>query len=126
MADSVDVVSGEGRRDLPRAAVLSRSTVLRLVDTLAAELNPERVILFGSHANGRSDSESDVDLFVVWDTVLPPRERARRIRALLRPHCPRPLDVIAFTPAEFDYWRHTPTSFLAEILETGQVVYERR
>ena len=66
---------------------LPRGTVQRLVDTLAATLQPEKVILFGSHANGRATADSDVDLFVVWETPLPPRERARRLRALLRPHC---------------------------------------
>jgi predicted nucleotidyltransferase len=123
MAQPADVALAESRPKQSPATALPRRTIQRLADTLAEALHPEKVILFGSHATGRAAADSDVDLFVVWETPLPPRERARRLRALLRPHCPRPLDVIAFTPAEFEYWRHTPTSFLAEILETGQVIY---
>lgn len=41
---------------------------------IGREFEAERVILFGSYAKGTVTEDSDVDLLVVADTVLAPRE----------------------------------------------------
>ena len=41
---------------------------------IGREFEAERVILFGSYAQGAVTDDSDVDLLVVADTDLPPRE----------------------------------------------------
>ncbi len=39
-----------------------------LVDKLVAGCQPQRVILFGSHAEGTADAESDIDLLIIKET----------------------------------------------------------
>ena len=47
--------------------MIQRSEIRAYVKRLAQEFNPERVILFGSHARGKPTEDSDVDLLVVAD-----------------------------------------------------------
>ena len=37
----------------------------RMVETIVAEVDPERIILFGSRVRGDANADSDVDLMVV-------------------------------------------------------------
>ncbi len=46
--------------------MLSDDVKYKIVETLKS-LNPEKIILFGSHAYGDPGKESDIDLFVVKD-----------------------------------------------------------
>jgi predicted nucleotidyltransferase len=45
--------------------MVSRQNIKRYCNAIAAAFKPERIILFGSHANGRPDENSDVDVLVV-------------------------------------------------------------
>jgi len=38
-----------------------------IVERLKAQFQPQRIVLFGSHARGEADEHSDVDLLVVVD-----------------------------------------------------------
>ncbi len=57
--------------------------VTKIVDQIAGQFRPERIILSGSHATGLADEDNDVDLLVVIPTALPPRPAGGR-------HLPRP------------------------------------
>ena len=39
--------------------------ILAVVDRIAEAFDPDRVVLFGSHARGTATSDSDVDLLVI-------------------------------------------------------------
>ena len=94
------------------------------VDKIVRELAPEKVILFGSHAYGDTNSDSDVDLLVILETPLAPAERVRMVSRLLSPR-PAPLDIVVKTPAEIQHARTRVEPFLHEILEKGLVLYAR-
>ena len=95
-----------------------------VVETLVRAHPFERIVLFGSHATGHGQWDSDLDLLVVWQTDLPPLERALETRRLLADiNCP--LDIVVYTPAELDYWQQTPSSFASQILAEGTTLYER-
>jgi predicted nucleotidyltransferase len=95
------------------------------LDSLVAQLRalPEvcQVILFGSFALGRRDLFTDLDLIVVLDSPLDFVSRgaalARRLRARVA------LDLLVYTPHEFEQLRHRP--FLRQALATAKVLYER-
>lgn len=92
---------------------------------LVAELRPEAIILFGSHAWGMPHDDSDVDLFViVANSDQKPAQRAahayRSLRGLLIP-----LDIMVKTRAEVERFRHVRASLESEVLERGRVLYER-
>ena len=39
-------------------------------EKIVREMNPEKIILFGSYAWGKPNSDSDVDLFIVKDELI--------------------------------------------------------
>ncbi len=95
-----------------------------IVKTLVRAHPFERIVLFGSHATGHSEWDSDLDLLVVWQTDLPPLERAVETRRLLEGiDCP--LDIVVYTPDELAYWKQAPSSFASQILAEGTTLYER-
>jgi predicted nucleotidyltransferase len=94
------------------------------VDTIAEAFQPERIVLFGSHARGDADQESDIDLFVEMETRLSPPERAIAISNLfgLRSWS---LDLVVYTPDEVKRLKGIHGTLLSEIEQEGQVLYER-
>lgn len=93
-------------------------------DRLISELNPERIVLFGSRARGEHGPDSDVDLLIVAHSTKPFYERSAYVSSLFRPR-DWSLDAFVFTPQEIqaDSGRN---GTLVEIVEReGKVIYER-
>lgn len=88
------------------------------------ELDPEKIILFGSFAYGRPTPDSDVDLLVIMHTDLPPLDRYLRVSGLLDPR-PFPVDIQVKTPTEIKEALTTGDVFVQEIVARGLVLYER-
>ncbi len=94
----------------------------QVVERLARELCPRKIILFGSYAAGNPTPDSDVDLLIIWDAPPDRVERVKRVARALGVR-PFPVDVISKTPEELD--RELPINFfLREALRTGKVLYE--
>ena len=91
---------------------------------IGREFNAERVILFGSYARGTVTSDSDVDLLVVADTELPPRERYSAARRLVA-DAPASFDIIVKTPEEYARWRSVVNHIVYFADKYGRVLYER-
>ncbi len=108
----------------PRGLPPVAETLPAAIEKLIREVNPEKIILFGSYAYGNPTPDSDVDLLVIWDTDKPRRERVVAISLLLYPRL-FPVDIIVKTPREIE--EETPHNFLLqEILNKGVVLYERQ
>ena len=83
----------------------------------------EKIVLFGSQANGGAMPESDYDLLVVADSELQPARRAARLYMVLR-DLGFPFDIIVATPEEYARnigWRSTVIHAAAT---TGRLLYE--
>jgi uncharacterized protein len=113
---SLDVPTVDVRTRIPEEVI--RELARRIVE----RFQPKRVILFGSYAHGAPRPESDVDLLVIMDTPLREPQQAMLIRQYLNPLFG--LDLIVYTPANFARRLALGDSFLREILEQGQVLYE--
>ena len=96
--------------------------VRRLVETLAGVKGVTRVSLFGSYARGRRDLFTDLDVLVVWDTDLAPVERLKVLYRLL--HLPVDLDLVCYTPAEFEAMHGRP--FFRQITTEERVLLEKK
>ena len=48
-----------------RGANVPKSVICRFADTVAKRFQPDKIILFGSHAYGTPHADSDVDILVV-------------------------------------------------------------
>jgi predicted nucleotidyltransferase len=97
----------------------------RMTAVLIREYEPEKLILFGSVAQGDIHEWSDLDLVVVKKTDKPLLERTEEVLRLVRPKVG--LDVLVYTPAELDSLVDERRVFvLDEIIYKGAVAYERR
>ena len=90
---------------------------------MVAEFNPEKIILFGSHAWGNPQPDSDLDLLVVVSgSNLPPTRRATKAYRCLR-GIKVPVEVIVSTNEELERYRSVPSSLTKRIIERGIKIY---
>ncbi len=90
---------------------------------LEAEIRPDQIWLFGSHAWGNPHADSDVDLLVVVphsdETPIRRAQRAHRSLRGLR----MPKDVLVETRQEVDRVKDLKTSLENTILSRGRRLY---
>src|SRR5438046_8601179 len=114
--NQVDIA--ERRREY---ADLLEQSLTRLVDLLKERDDVLRISLFGSYARGRRDLFTDLDVLVIMQTAEPFVERQCRLYGLLG--LPVDLDLLCYTPEEFDAMKFQP--FLRHALMDEKVLYER-
>jgi predicted nucleotidyltransferase len=106
--------------------VRRRTDIIReirdLCDQITREFNPEKIILFGSHAHGTPQWDSDVDPLVIMPFRGRPASQATRIRS--RIDTPVALDLLVRTPEQISKRLAMGDFFIAEIMERGKVLYE--
>ena len=93
------------------------------VDDVINRFNPERVILFGSHASGDATPDIDVDILVVMDFKSRPHQQAFEIRRTIKRSFP--LDLLVRRPADIDRRLRLGDFFIKEIMQEGKVLYEK-
>lgn len=93
---------------------------------------PEKVILFGSHAQGKADKHSDIDLLIVKKTNKPRWERIDDVIKLIYKKeylgtgkFPDSLDIKIYTPKELLREIDLGDFFIEEVMEQGKTIYER-
>jgi predicted nucleotidyltransferase len=90
-------------------------------ERIAAEFQPERIILFGSYAYGTPDADSDVDLLVIMPFEGDSASKAAEIRRKVRAGFP--VDLLVRTPKQVEQRLAWNDWFMREIVEKGTVVY---
>ena len=96
-----------------------------IVEKIAREVAPRRIILFGSYARGDAVPTSDVDLFIIQDRDLSNREMRRQIERLLWGRR-FGMDLIVRKPEEVERNVNDGNPFYTQsILREGRVLYER-
>ena len=102
--------------------MVAAETIRRFADEVAARFEPDRIVLFGSHAYGRPHEASDVDLLVVMPDGGDPLGKAMQVRSTIR-H-PFPLDLLVRNAADLRWRLEQGDWLLREAVEKGQVLYE--
>lgn len=92
-------------------------------ERLVTRYHPKKIILFGSYANGRPTTDSDLDLLLIMDTDLPPLERNLAARRAIGP-VTIPIDVFVFTPEEFEETKDVIGGLTYAPAKYGRVIYE--
>jgi predicted nucleotidyltransferase len=96
--------------------------IRRYARAIADEFCPDKIVLFGSHAYGTPNQDSDVDLLV----VMPTRNRHdQAVRILWRLAAPFPIDLIVRTPHQLKWRLEEKESFLTTVMTRGKVLYEK-
>lgn len=100
-------------------------TIRRMVRRIVKRFNPERVILFGSHARGKAGPDSDVDLLVVMPVSGSKLDKVLELRAALREFAV-PKDIIVTSPEEFEWRKEIPGTIERPAAIEGKVLYARQ
>jgi predicted nucleotidyltransferase len=80
------------------------------------KFNPVDVILFGSRAKGLVRKRSDIDICVIKDTQ---NKRKLVQDILLEIDCDVDLDVVVYTPAQWEKYKNDKSMFANVINRTG-------
>ena len=107
---------------------MSQLTVRESIDEMVAliveRFDPDRIILFGSHARGTANIDSDIDLLIVMPTNGSKRKKAVEIDlALVEMGVPK--DVLVVSPEEADSYQDTVGTIVYTALHEEQLLYER-
>jgi predicted nucleotidyltransferase len=110
--------------DAPDGARPGRAQLAGVAATIARSFHPERIILFGSRANGAATSDSDVDLMVIMETSLRPVDQAVCIRLALDLRPSFPLDILVRTPDQIAVGLSEGDFFIRDVIAKGIALYE--
>jgi predicted nucleotidyltransferase len=105
-----------------RGANVPKRVIRCFADEVAKRFQPDKIILFGSHAYGMPHADSDVDILV----VMPARnELGQAVRIRLAVDYRFPLDLLVRTPKNLAWRLAEGDCFLKEIIAKGKVLYEK-
>ena len=97
-----------------------------VVKKIVKEIDPEKIILFGSYARGDYTKESDLDLFIIKDGDHNSRMMRRKIADLLwgRKFA---LDLFVRKTEEVEWnFRAKNPFYIYHIFKDGKVLYEKK
>ena len=101
----------------------------RIIDhvtrSIVEHFHPERIILFGSQARGDARRDSDLDLCVFMETSERPVKRSIKVASIFT--LPSwPMDIVVYTPEEYEERRQIKGTFAHTIHTEGKVLYDAR
>jgi uncharacterized protein len=107
-------------------AMVTDELIREMAAVVAREVQPEAIILFGSHATGIPRTDSDVDFLVVetlpFGTGKDRRQEMTRIwKALSRFAVAK--DILVYSRDEIERWRDARNHVIARSLREGKLLY---
>ena len=102
----------------------TRRKIREVVRRIVRLFEPERIIMFGSHARGDAGPDSDVDLLIVMPVKGSKRKKAVEIAVALH-NIPVPIDVIVTRPDEFAWRKEVVGTIERPAVREGKVLYAR-
>ena len=104
--------------------IVSMDEIKKVARQIVDKFRPQKVILFGSYADGQPTEDSDVDLLIVMDADEQPVHTAARISAAIAHEFA--IDILVFRPAELEASLQRKGVFATEVMSKGIVLYEDR
>ncbi len=100
----------------------TEKAIKEMVRRIVSQFQPEKIILFGSHARGTAGPDSDVDLLVVMPIRGSKRFARLQIRTALH-DIPLAKDVIVSDPVEFEWRKDVVGTIEWPAAHEGRVLY---
>lgn len=111
------------KADLRGYKLLLEEEIKKVVERLKSNYNPEKIILFGSLVGGRVSKGSDIDLIIIKQTEEDPWTRTNKVDRFIEHNMP--VELLVYTPKEIEERLKMNDFFVKEVLEKGEVLYER-
>ena len=108
--------------------IAEKDQILSMIDCFLKALNPLRIYLFGSFANGTQTPESDYDFYIVVDDESPDNNliwASSAYKSLRKIKNRRPVDILVNTNNNFNKYKLQASRIENEISKKGIVIYER-
>lgn len=101
-----------------------KKIILKIVEKIKKEYQPEKIILFGSYAYGTPYRDSDIDLLIIKDTQERPIDRRVAV-ARIASDSKRliPFEPLVLTPKEVSERLEIGDQFVEEIIRKGELLY---
>jgi predicted nucleotidyltransferase len=103
--------------------MIDAAHIIRLSEHIARDFDPDRIILFGSHAYGTPAENSDVDLLVIMP--LEGKSRDKRLDIWDRARPPFAVDILVRRPEDTQRRYREWDPLIREAIDHGKVLYER-
>lgn len=97
-----------------------QSEVKHYISIIKEKYNPEKILLFGSLANGEVHQWSDIELVLIKDTNKPFSERMKEVLLLIKPKVD--IKILVYTPEEFEQMKQR--KFFNKGIISKDVIYE--
>ena len=107
----------------PKRKARLKAELERISKILIERYKPERIILFGSLVNGSVHQWSDLDILILKRTKKRYLDRVLKVLNLIKPKLA--MDLFVLTPEELQKMLDEGNHYIEEIIEKGQVIYER-
>lgn len=109
--------------------MITNSQIQKVTDIIVEEIQPEKVLLFGSYASGIPNKHSDIDIIVIVREKLEKKNRIDRLTKLnlktALPHLMFPKDFKMYSLNEYEESKGNKYSFLYNALQKSKILYER-
>lgn len=87
--------------------------------------DPEKIILFGSFSRDDNREYSDIDLIIIKKTNERFLDRIKKSSRMIS-GSPHPVDILVYTPEEFEALSRQNTPFSKNMLSDSIVLYEKQ
>ena len=110
--------------DDSKDGITVQEKIQEMVRRIVERFEPDKIILFGSHARGTATADSDVDLLVVMAVRGSRLEKTVEIRVAV--HDIRvPKDIVVTTPEDFAWRKDIVGTLEHPVIREGKVLYAR-
>ena len=105
--------------------MITTEEISDISELIVNNYKPDKVILFGSYAQGTAEERSDLDLLIISDREkgLPRYKRGLKLRIKLAKYPFIKKDIIIYTHEELAKWAKVPNSFVNRVLTEGIELY---
>ena len=109
--------------------MFSEDLINILSDKIQTNVKPDKIILFGSYANGLQHEESDIDLFIIKDVK---KEKVRDLKLSIKKAIRNiviknkiDVDILLDSQKRINQRIRLGDLFLKEIIEKGKIIYAK-
>lgn len=102
---------------------MEKNELYQQIKAIFLKCHPEKIVLFGSWARGEEDLYSDIDLIIVLQSNKRFLDRLADLYEMWSLN--RSVDILAYTPEEFNEMLADDNSLVTRALKEGVVIYEK-